>query len=1037
MSLASVSIRRPVLATVMSLVLVIFGVVGFSFLGVREFPAVDPAIVSVRTTYPGANARVIETQITTPLEEEINAVAGIRNLTSVSRDGTSIITVEFLPDVDLETAANDVRDKVSGAVGQLPPDTDPPRVEKADADSQPITFIGVRSSLRSLLELSAVADNIFRARLQTIPGVSEVDIWGEKEYAMRLLLDPARLAAYRLTPLDVRDALQRANLELPSGRIEGELVELTVRTLSRLSTPEEFEDLIVKQSGDALVRLRDIGRAQLAALNERTLLRRDGVPMVGVVLRPQPGANYIEIADEFHRRVEQIKPELPDDIVVSYGFDITNFIRSSIIEVVETIFLAIVLVVAIIFLFLREWRSTFIPIVVIPISLIAAFFVMYIAGFSVNVLTLLALVLAIGLVVDDAIIVLENIYAKIEQGMDPLEAGLTGTKEIFFAVIATTVALAAVFTPLLFMGGLTGQLFKEFGVVLAGAVVISAFVALTLTPMLSTRLLKAGSHNGWFYRKSEPFYRRLTAGYRSSLAAFLRHRWIAFVILVGCGGASWWLFQALPSELAPMEDRSSLRINATAAEGTSYETMAAFMSSLDEVLSREVPEIAEATAMTSPGFGGAASVNSGFVRITLTPPAERERSQAEIATALRRAVRNLPGARISIQQEPTIGDRRAGAPVQFVLQAARLEELEKVLPAFLDRAAADPTFTFVDTNLRFNKPELRIDIDRNRAQALGVSVRDVAETLQLTLSEQRYGYFILDDEQYQVIGQLQRQDRNQPANLREIQVRAASGEMVPLDNLVTIQESTSPPALYRFNRYASATVSAELADGKTIGDGIAAMRAIADELLDDRFTTELAGQSRDFVDSSSSLVFLFLFALVLIYLVLAAQFESFRDPLIIMFTVPLALVSALAALWLTGGTLNIFSQIGLVMLIGLVTKNGILIVEFSNQRKEAGLSVREAVEEAATARFRPILMTSLSTTLGILPIALALGAGAQSRVPMGIVVVGGMVGGTLLTLYVVPAIYSYVSREISHEEAQRRHGGDLVEDERELAEPVA
>ncbi|HYD85462.1 MAG TPA: efflux RND transporter permease subunit, partial [Opitutus sp.] len=546
----------------------------------------------------------------------------------------------------------------------------------------------------------------------------------------------------------------RANLELPSGRIEGELVELTVRTLSRLSTPEEFEDLIVKQSGDALVRLRDIGRAQLAALNERTLLRRDGVPMVGVVLRPQPGANYIEIADEFHRRVEQIKPELPDDIVVSYGFDITNFIRSSIIEVVETIFLAIVLVVAIIFLFLREWRSTFIPIVVIPISLIAAFFVMYIAGFSVNVLTLLALVLAIGLVVDDAIIVLENIYAKIEQGMDPLEAGLTGTKEIFFAVIATTVALAAVFTPLLFMGGLTGQLFKEFGVVLAGAVVISAFVALTLTPMLSTRLLKAGSHNGWFYRKSEPFYRRLTAGYRSSLAAFLRHRWIAFVILVGCGGASWWLFQALPSELAPMEDRSSLRINATAAEGTSYETMAAFMSSLDEVLSREVPEIAEATAMTSPGFGGAASVNSGFVRITLTPPAERERSQAEIATALRRAVRNLPGARISIQQEPTIGDRRAGAPVQFVLQAARLEELEKVLPAFLDRAAADPTFTFVDTNLRFNKPELRIDIDRNRAQALGVSVRDVAETLQLTLSEQRYGYFILDDEQYQVIGQL-------------------------------------------------------------------------------------------------------------------------------------------------------------------------------------------------------------------------------------------------------------------------------------------
>ena len=1034
MSLASISIRRPVLAIVMSIVLVIFGAVGYTFLGVREFPAVDPAIVSVRTNYPGANARVIETQITTPLEEEINAVAGIRNLTSVSRDGTSVVTVEFLPDVDLETAANDVRDKVSGAMGQLPPDADPPRVSKADADSQPITFIGVRSSLRSLLELSAIADNIFRARLQTIPGVSEVDIWGEKEYAMRLYLDPARLAAYQLTPLDVRNSLERSNLELPSGRVEGDLVELTVRTLSRLTTAQEFEDLIVKQSDSALVRLRDVGRAELGALNERTLLRRDGVPMVGVVLRPQPGANYVEIAEEFRRRVEQIKPELPDDIVVSYGFDITTFIRSSIHEVQETIFLAMALVVAIIFLFLREWRSTFIPIVVIPISLIGSFFVMYIAGFSVNVLTLLALVLAIGLVVDDAIVVLENIYAKIEQGMNPYEAGLTGTKEIFFAVIATTVALAAVFTPLLFLGGLTGQLFKEFGVVLAGAVVISAFVALTLTPMLSTRLLKTGSHNGWFYRKTEPFYRGLTAGYRRSLSAFLRVRWVALVILLGCGGMSWWMFQTLPTELAPMEDRSSLRINATAAEGTSYDTMAAFMNELDDKLKSLVPEIAEATSMVSPGFGGgAASINSGFVRITLTPPEERARSQAEIATTLRRELRSLPGARISIQQEPTIGDRRAGAPVQFVIQAPRLEDLEEVLPGFLERAAADPMFTFVDTNLRFNKPELRIEIDRNRARSLGVSVREVAETLQLTLSEQRYGYFILDDEQYQVIGQLQRADRNRPANLREIHVRSASGEMVSLDNLITMTESTSPPALFRFNRYASAIVSAELPEGKTIGEGIAAMRALGDELLDDRFTTELAGQSRDFVDSSSSLLFLFIFALVLIYLVLAAQFESFRDPLIIMFTVPLALVSALAALWITGGTLNIFSQIGLVMLIGLVTKNGILIVEFANQRKETGLSVREAVEDAAAARFRPILMTSLSTILGILPIALALGAGAQSRVPMGIVVVGGMLGGTLLTLYVVPAIYSFVSRELSHEEAQRRKEVDVEEPEIELA----
>lgn len=1033
MSLSSISIRRPVLAIVMSTVLVIFGVVGYTFLGVREFPAVDPAIVSVQTSYPGANARVIETQITTVLEEEINAVAGIRNLTSISRDGMSTITVEFLPGIDLETATNDVRDKVSGAIAQLPADVNPPRVSKADADSQAIAFIGVRSSLRSLLELSAIADNIFRARLQTIPGASEVDLWGEKEYSMRLYLDPARLAAYQLTPTDVRNALQRSNLELPSGRIEGELVELTVRTLGRLSTPEEFEDLIIKESGDALVRLRDVGRAELAARNERTVLRRNGVPLIGVVVRPQPGANHIEIADEFRRRVEEIKAELPDDVIVTYGFDITKHIRSSIHEVQETILLAIVLVVAIIFLFLREWRSTLIPILVIPIALISSFFVMYLAGFSVNVLTLLALVLAIGLVVDDAIVVLENIYAKIEKGMSPREAGLVGTQEIFFAVIATTIALAAVFMPLLFMRGLTGQLFTEFGIVLAGAVIISAFVALTLTPMVSTRLLKAGSHNGWFYRKTEPFYRRLTESYRRSLVAFMRWRWIALVILAGCGGLTWWLFQKLPTELAPMEDRSSLRVTATAAEGTSFETMARFMNELEALVYETVPEIAEATTFTSPSFGSAGAVNSGFVRITLTPPNERTRSQQEIAMALRRAVRDLPGARIAIQQEPTIGDRRSGAPVQFVIQAPQLEELERVLPEFMERASADPTFTFVDTNLRFNKPELRIEIDRNRARALGVSVRDVAETLQLALSEQRYGYFVLEDEQYEVIGQLDRPYRNQPADLGQIYVRASNGDMVPLDNLITVRESTSPPSLYRFNRYASATVSAELATGKTIADGIAAMRAIADEVLDDRFTTELAGQSRDFVDSSSSLLFLFLFALALIYLVLAAQFESFRDPLIIMLTVPLALVSALAALWFTGCTLNIFSQIGLVMLIGLVTKNGILIVEFANQRKEAGLSVLAAVEDAATARFRPILMTSFSTILGILPIALALGAGAQSRVPMGVAVIGGMLGGTLLTLYVVPAIYTFLSRELSQDDVRFRRGEAEVEPEVELA----
>ncbi len=1036
MSLSSVSIRRPVLATVMSVVLVIFGLVGYTFLGVREFPAADPAVVSVSTSYPGANARVIETQITTPLEEKANAVAGIRNLTSISRDGRSTITIEFEPGVDLEAAANDVRDKIASAVSLLPPDAEPPQVAKADADSSPIVFLGVRSSLRNLLELTALADNIFKARLQTIPGVSEIDIWGEKEYAMRLWIDPVRLAAHGLTPLDVRQALERGNLELPSGRIDGDLVELTVRTLSRLSTPEEFERLIIQQTGGILVRFGDIGRAELGALNERTVLKRDGVPMVGVVLRPQPGANHIAILDECRLRVEQIKPELPADVDVIYGFDTTEFIRGSIKEVQETILLALALVVGIIFLFLREWRSTFIPIIVIPISLVASFFIMYLAGFSVNVLTLLALVLAIGLVVDDAIVVLENIYAKIEQGMNPLEAGIVGTREIFFAVIATTVSLAAVFMPLLFLGGLTGKLFREFGVVLAGAVVVSAFVALTLTPMLSTRLIKAGSHNGWFYRRTEPFFQRLSGWYRASLNGFLRARWLAFVVLAGSGGLAWWMFRELPSELSPLEDRSSLRISVSAPEGTNFETMGAFMDRLDAVLQREVPEISSITTITSPGFGGASTVNSGFARINLVPPEQRERSQAEIAVSLRRTLARMPGARIAVQQEPTIGDRRSGAPVQFVIQARNLEELERVLPTFLDRAGAHPTLTAVDVNLRFNKPELRVEIDRNRAQSLGVSVRDIAQTLQLALGEQRYGYFILDDEQFQVIGQLQRGDRSQPSNLREIHVRSASGDMIPLDNLITVAESTSPPTLYRFNRYAAATVSADLAPGRTVGDGIAAMREIAREVLDERFTTDLAGQSRDFADSSASLAFVFLFALVLVYLVLAAQFESFRDPFIIMLAVPLAISGALAALRLGGYTLNIFSQIGLVMLIGLVTKNGILIVEFANQRKANGLSVREAIEDASVARFRPILMTSLSTILGILPIALSLGAGAGSRVPMGVAVIGGLLTGTVLTLYVVPAVYSYFSRELTAEEAARLRVEELSPD-RELAERMA
>nr|WP_304189333.1 efflux RND transporter permease subunit [Rhodothermus marinus]MBO2492808.1 efflux RND transporter permease subunit [Rhodothermus marinus] len=1011
MSLYSVSIRRPVLAVVFSLVILLFGIVSFTYLGVREYPAVDPPIITVATNYRGANAEVIETQITEPLEESINGIAGIRSITSVSRDGRSTITVEFELGVDLEQAANDVRDRVSRAMANLPPDVDPPIVTKADADAQPIVFLNVKSDRRNLLELTRIAEELFKERLQTIPGVSEVDIWGEKRYAMRIWLDPHKLAAYGLSPLDVRDALQRENVELPAGRIEGGSVELSIRTLSRLQTPEEFNNLILKEEGGRLVRLRDVGHAELGPENERTVLKRDGIPMVGVVLRPQPGANYIAIADEFYRRLEQIKKELPADIELGIGFDVTEYIRDSIREVQQTIFLALGLVVLIIFLFLRDWRTTIIPVLVIPVSLIGAFFLMYLFGFSINVLTLLGIVLAIGLVVDDAIVVLENIYAKLEQGRPPVEAGIVGTREIFFAVIATTLALVAVFMPLLFLGGLTGRLFREFGMTLAGAVVISSFVALTLTPMLSTRLLRGHQGHSWFYYKTEPFFQRMAQGYRRSLEAFLRRRWLAFPILLGAGGLIVWFMESLPAELVPMEDRSNISLFASGPEGATFEYMDAYMDQLIRMIQEEVPEHEAIISVTSPGFGASSSGNSGFVRLILKDPEQRTRTQQEIADYLSQRVRDFPGARTFVSQPQSIGNRRGGLPVQYVLQAPNLEKLREVLPRFLEAAEKDPTFTFVDVDLKFNKPELRLQIDRARARQAGVSALDIAQTLQLALSEQRIGYFVMNGKQYQVIALLQRENRNDPLDLRTLYVRNARGELIPLDNLVSLSEESTPPQRYRFDRYVSATVSAALAPGKTIGDGIAAMDAIAERVLDETFSTALSGPSRDFAESSRSLLFVFLFALALVYLILAAQFESFRDPFVIMLTVPLALAGALLALWYFRQTLNIFSEIGMIMLIGLVTKNGILIVEFAKQRKAAGLPVLEAIKEGASARFRPILMTSISTILGILPIALALGAGSESRMPMGIAIIGGMVIGTLLTLYVIPAIYTYLTRE--------------------------
>jgi multidrug efflux pump len=1010
MSLSSTTIRRPVLAMVMSILITVFGLIGYSFLGVREFPAVDPPVITVSTSYPGASADIIESQVTEPIEESVNGIAGIRSITSVSREQVSTISVEFDLDVDLDAAANDVRDRVSRAVRNLPADADPPAVSKADANAFPIIMLTVQSDTRDILDVTAVGTRL-KERLQTIPGVGEVRIWGEKRYSMRLWLDPDKLAAYGLTVLDVRNALNAENVELPSGRIEGRAAELTVKTMGLLQTPEDFNNLIVSAEGARTVRLRDVGRAELGPENERTVLKKDGIPMIGVALTAQPGANNLAIAEEFYERLEIIRKDVPPDIRLKLGFDSTRFIRKSILEVKETVFIAFALVVLVIFAFLRDWRTTLIPVMAIPVSLIGAFFIMYVSGFTINVLTLLGIVLAIGLVVDDAIVVLENIYAKIEKGMDPVQAGHRGSAEIFFAIVSTTLVLGVVFLPIIFLQGFTGRLFREFGIVVAGSVFISAFVSLTLTPMMATRMLKHRERQGRFYERTEPFFRGMQDAYRSSLDAFLARRWLAFPILIATMALAFVLSRSLKQELAPLEDRSALMVRAEVQEGATFEYMDAFMDSLIGIVTREVPEAEVRLSVTSPGFAAASAVNTGFMRLFLKEPHERGRSQQEIWAALSAKLRGFSNARVFVIQDPTIqSGSRGGLDVQMVIQAPSFERLKEALPKFVEEARKDQTFTIVNEDLKFTRPELRVDIDRERMRSLGVSVRDVAQALQLAFSGLRFDYFVKDGRQYQVIGQVDREFRNEPADLRNIRVKNRSGELISLDNLVSYREQINPPQLYRFNRYVSATVSAGLAPGMTVGDGVKAMQAVAERTLDPAFSTAFTGQSRDHVEASGGILFALILAVILVYLVLAAQFESFRDPLIVMLTVPLALCGALGTLWYFNQTLNIFSQIGIIMLIGLVTKNGILIVEFSNQRRRQGLSIADAVRDASAARFRPIVMTTFSTALGALPIAVAFGAASRSRMPMGIAVIGGLLFSLALTLYVIPAMYTYLAK---------------------------
>ena len=1001
MNISEISIRRPVLATVMTVIILLFGIIGYAYLGVREYPSVDNPIISVTCSYAGANADVIENQITEPLEQNINGIPGIRSLTSTSEQGKSRITVEFELSVDLETAANDVRDKVSRAQRYLPRDCDPPTVSKADADASPILMVALQSEKRPLLELSEIADLTVKEQLQTIPDVSSVSIWGEKKYSMRLWLDPIKMAGYGITPMDVKNAVDNENVELPSGSIEGNTIELNIRTMGLMNTAKMFDDLIVKSDGNRIIRFSDIGRAELGAADIKSYMKMNGVPMVGVVVVPQPGANHIDIADAVYKRMEQMKKDLPEDVKYSYGFDNTKFIRASINEVKQTVYEAFLLVIIIIFLFLRDWRVTLVPCIVIPVSLIGSFFIMYLFGFSINVLTMLAVVLAVGLVVDDAIVMTENIYIRIERGMSPKEAGIEGAKEIFFAVISTTITLVAVFFPIVFMEGTTGRLFREFSMVISGAVIISAFSALTFTPMLATKLLKQKEKKNAFYRATEPFFEGLNNMYERSLKYVLRHRmWILplialmLVLIVVLWGK-------IPSEMAPLEDRSMITINTRGAEGVTYEYIRDYTEDINRVVDSIIPDAKAVTARVSSG--------SGNIQVTLKDMADRDYSQMDVAEKLSAAVQKKTKARAFVQQQSSFGGRRSRMPIQYVLQATNLEKLEKVLPKFMEKVYENPVFQMADVDLKFSKPEARIHINRDKANVMGVSTRDLSETLQYGLSGQRMGYFYMNGKQYEILGEINRQQRNKPADLRAIYLRSNDGKMIQMDNLIEIENTIAPPKLYRYNRFVSATVSAGLAEGKTIGQGLDEMDKIAKEVLDDTFRTSLAGDSKDFRESSSSLMFAFILALVLIYLILAAQFESFKDPFIIMLTVPLAITGALIFMYYGNITMNVFSQIGIIMLIGLVAKNGILIVEFANQKQQDGMDKLTAVREAAKQRLRPILMTSASTILGLIPLAFATGEGCNQRIAMGVAVVGGMLVSTILTMYVVPAVYSFIS----------------------------
>jgi multidrug efflux pump len=1012
MFLPDISIKRPVLATVVSLMIVLLGAIAFDRLPVREYPNIDAPVVSVRTVYRGASAEVVESQITTPLEDSLSGIEGIRSIKSVSREEVSQITVEFVRTRDVDAAANDVRDRVARIRAQLPEQADESVVAKIEADAQAILWLAFYSERHDPLFITDYADRFVADRFKTLPGVASVIIGGERRQAMRIWLDRDRLSAFGLVPLDVESALAAQNVELPSGRIESTQREFTVLAQTDLSTPEQFERVVVRQVNGYPVRIADVGRVEIGAEDVRNIVRVNGQPAVGLGVVKQSTANTLEVAQAVKALIPDIEQSLPEGMKIYVAYDSSIFIEKSIEAVYTTMAEALALVVLVIFLFLRSVRATLIPFVTIPVSLIGAFFFLYVLSFSVNVLTLLGLVLAIGLVVDDAIVVLENIHRHIEAGMEPRAAAFQGSREIAFAVVAMTLTLASVFTPLAFMTGNTGRLFSEFALTVAAAVLVSGLVALTLTPMMCSKILRGHVAHGGVYRWSEQLFDGMRRGYRGLLTRTLVHRWIVLLVLALVGGSAWWLYAHLPGELSPTEDRGFFIGVMVAPDGATLDYTDRYARQW-ETMFAETPEIRSYFVVVAPGLERPNPVNSALSFVQLKAWEDRARSQMDVTAGLGPQMFGaMPGVLAFPINPPSLGQSFRNPPVQFVVQAGSYATLDKLVTGLMDRAREFPGLANVDSDLKLNKPQLSVAIDRDKAADLGVEVAHVGRTLETLLGGRTVTRYKHEGEQYDVIVQLADSARATPQDIPAIAVRGRDGTLSQLSSLVTVSESVAPKELNHFNRSRAAIVSANIAPGHTLSEALDFLEGASAEIMKDQGRTELDGQSREFRESGATLAITFLLALAFIYLVLAAQFESFVSPFVIMLTVPLAMTGALLALTLTHGTLNVYSQIGLVMLVGLITKHGILIVEFANQLRAQGKSKVEAVIEAAELRLRPILMTTGAMVLGAVPLALASGAGAESRQAIGWVIVGGLTLGTLLTLFVIPVAYTLLAGRV-------------------------